>query len=303
MSIPAGKYEDITYISEDYYNATVTMAYCIYTEKVTSTQYFVKLAGKYYRYSEFSCICHENYGHGCYWCSSISQYEFNETSRDKVWYYRVVDANGNILGHYTEFTVTEAGIVPQNETSEGIGVEINNSILLGYTPEGNAVYEISFWVDSAAEKTYTTETLSDGTVFYHVDGIGYLKDQAGRYIPARKMLAANGEYEIVCRIHSAYVTDGNLNYPGVLDAYAEFKVGGNYITISPELLEIAKANRSWFSLEIYVHNSGTVEINYDILETLFLYGGTENMPNGDGEGENFGGGDGYYDKEEPLPEK
>lgn len=269
--IPAGKYYDISYSTSTYYNGDVTIAICRYTEKATAVQYFVKLAGKYYRYDGHgSCYCDKFYGyHGCYWCASIDEDTFKYHNYDKVWYYQLIDRDGNLLGYYTEFEVSDAGFVPKNQTYDVIEGEMINSILLGYTEDGYALYEVAFYVESAAGKDYTVEQQPDGTVFYHVDGTGYLKDQSGRYIPARKMLNANGEYEIVCRIYSAYVNDGYLDYPGVLDLFVDYKIGNSYITISRELLEVAKNNRNAFYIRLNIKNYGEVYIDYDILDALF----------------------------------
>lgn len=268
--LPADKYDSIRYTLEDYYNDNVTIAECRYTEIENHTQYFVKLAGKYYRYNSYGCNCHDLwYGDGCYWCASISEDEFVNSSLDKIWYYEVYDENGNLYGYYSQFSVSDNGFVPQNQLYELVDGALQRRVFLGYTTDGYKLYEVTVSVQSAAGKNYTTETQADGTVFYHVDGIGYLKDQSGRYIPARKMLNANGEYEIVCRIHSAYLSENYVNLPGVLDAYVDVEIGNAYMTISPELLEIAKANRNTFKITLSIEYYGEVEINYYTLESLF----------------------------------
>lgn len=291
--LPAGKYTGIKYEPQTYYNKTVTMAVCSYTERITASQYFVKLAGNYYRYD--SCNCANDYKYfGCYWCVRLSQDDFNNSARDKVWYYALENENGQIIGFYSEFGIEDGNFVPMNETYEIPADDMINMLPLGYTADGNMLYEVSFYTDTAAGVEYTVEELADGTVYYHVNGVGYLKDQSGYYIPARKMLNADGEYEIVCRIHSAYVNDEYLDYVGVLDAFVETGIGKGYVTISPEFLEIAKANRNQFYLRLYVsgnYGSGQIRINYEILKSLFN-GELNNNPGEDNEPMNpsIGGG-------------
>ena len=278
--IPAGKYEDIILATESFYNENVTIATCRYVVTEKATQYFVKLAGKFYRYEEYGCHCYELwYGRGCYWCASIGEDEFRDTSLDKVWYYELVDEYENVYGYYSKFSIGENGLIPENQVFEHPDGEKINRAFLGYTADGRMLYEISFYVQSAAGKNYTAETQADGTVFYHVDGIGYLKDQSGRYVPAYKMLNSKGEYEIVCRIHSAYISEKYVNYAGVLDAYVDFSIGGSYVTFSPDLLEVAEANRSQFKIQIYT-NSSEVEIGYDLLDALFNGKTNDEYPEG-----------------------
>ena len=87
------------------------------------------------------------------------------------------------------------------------------------------------------------------------------------------------------------------------------------MTISPELLEIAKANRNTFEIRLHVEYHGEVNINYDILEELFngkmndgdMNEGEDNWSDKEDGGsdfgdESFGGGenigDGSFGKEE-----
>ena len=297
IQVDESDYVEITYHNTDYVNGEFTMAECRYTYKENATLLYVKLAGKYYRFNE--CYCHNFwFGKGCYWCASIDEDQFINSSFDKVWYYEVCDKYENLIGYYERFGISDEGFVPENQIYELPNGMKESKTFLGYTTDGNMIWEISLYVESASGKEYTVETQPDGTVFYHVDGIGYLKDQSGRYIPAYKMLNTKGEYEIVCRIHSAYVQDEYSYYPSVLDAYVDVNIGNGYITITPELLEVARANRNYFFIRLYVEGLGEIELNYDILEALFEgrmpEGNPDNYPEYDPDkypegGEDFGG--------------
>ena len=254
--------------TENYYNKTVTIVRYTTVYESTTSYDFIKLAGKYYDYNHISTYC--------YLDRRLTAEDFALVGLDKVWYYKVVDSDTGEVTYYTEFIPSDFGFAPAGEevNESAIGGSFQSETLLGYTAEGHALYEVAFFAESSANKSYTTVTQSDGTVFYHVDGKGYLKDQKGYYIPARQVTNADGQTEIVCLIRSAFVYDDYLNdHNELLDKYLSIGNGGATLIITPEMLEFAKHNRNDFEFTYEYKrgwNTRSEEIGYDRLEALFM---------------------------------
>jgi hypothetical protein len=159
-------------------------------------------------------------------------------------------------------------------------------VILGYTADGNPLYEVAFYLnEGTTEFEYTVEEQDDGTVFYHVDGAGYLKDQQGYYVRARKVTLNDGSTAIVCAIRSAVIYDDVANsYDN--DWFDDYViVDGNTITFTEEFLELAAKAKTRFSFQFYTRDYqdyywNSYYFNYYELETLFMLEDGANVNNG-----------------------
>ena len=243
-----------------------------YTSSYHNVYRYIKLAGRYYQYDW------DYYGYSdSYRDVRLSQYQFNNQAIDKVWYYMVEDPNNGEKTYYTEFIPSDYGFAPSGSIvdPDTITGSLYNTTLLGYTANGEALYEVAYYMtEGSSSFDYTVEEQADGTVFYHVDGVGYLKDQAGYYVRARKVTMQDGTTGIVCFIRGAYIRDDVLNNydHDFMDAYVS--VGWNTVTIQEEFLEIAGYAKTNFNLRIeYTYDSGYWNyeyFDYYMLETCFM---------------------------------
>ncbi|MBR6794766.1 MAG: hypothetical protein IKM52_01500, partial [Clostridia bacterium] len=252
-----------------FYNTEAEIVF-FYREAVREEYYnFIKLAGKYYDYDSawLSAYIHQR----------ITEAQFTQTSRDLVWYYMVVNPDTDERSFYTEFIPSDYGFKPAgkqlDESELGSGY-YEDETLLGYTEEGYELYEVAYYTDSASEEAWTIIDQGDGTVFYHVNGKGYLRDQLGYFVPARQITNEDGKTEIVCMIRGAYVHDEYLNdNEEVLSKFISLSKGGSSLTLTRELLDFAKYNRQHFRFAYTVDNGWSWHdeyVDYDKLSILFL---------------------------------
>lgn len=252
-----------------YLNGSVNVITFSYQGVSTSTYEFIKLAGKFYEYDY-----NYNWWNGTYLEERLDEWEFNEQALDKKWCYAVIDSETSEYTYYTEFIPSDYGFEPAGEIIDPATFENAydwTTTTLGYTSDGDELVELSYYVSEGCENfEYTVEEQSDGTVFYHVNGIGFLKDQAGYYVRARKVTYGDGSTGIVCMLRSAIVYDEHLDEieGNLLDKY--FKVSGNTITLTEELLELASHNKNNFYVRVYSESYGSLYIDYYQLETLFM---------------------------------
>ncbi len=248
----------------DYYNKTVDIVEFTKTTIESITYDFVKLAGKYYDYDDV--------WPRCYRAVAITEEAFTQTSRDLVWYYEVYNPDTFERSYYTEFIPSDYGFTPAgkqlSESELGSG-SYTTRTLLGHTPDGDELYEVAFYTETSANKPWTTVTQDDGTVFYHVDGKGYLRTQTNMYVPARQIKNQDGSTEIVCMIRGAFVHDDYLKENvNLLSDFYRLENGDMTLVLTPELLEFAKHNRSSFYVSFRV-NGNSEDFDCDRLEALF----------------------------------
>ena len=183
----------------------------------------------------------------------------------------ISDEYGNVeYRYFTEFIPSDLGFSPAGE--ELYYPEIPgdyNQTLLGYTADGYALYEISYYVEVEGEGSeYTVEPQSDGTVFLHKNGVGYLKvteNGTNYYVRARKVTHEDGSEEIYCFLKGAVIDADDLE-----DTTDFVAIDDNKITFSAELLEAAKnSNRNEMYIRFWVSGWGTMYLNYYQLEALF----------------------------------
>ena len=282
VEIDTNMYYDRYEYTRKFYNGTVTVACYSYDETFTYSANFVKLAGRMYRYD------------GSYWYNSakpyqqekISEWEFNNLALDKVWYYRVDVTTRDEFGYnsvnstyYTEFIPSDYGFAPAGDVIDPsmINGEYYSETLLGYTADGDPIYEVAYYVSAADAPEWDVEPQDDGTYFLHKDGVGYLmviENEATYYVKARKVEMADGTTQIYCFLRNGRLTGSELNNytENALDEYIFAE--GNKLTITEEFLEIAKNNnKNEFSVTVRYGNENYSDyeyIDYYMLESLFM---------------------------------
>ena len=265
--------------TSSYSNGTVTMVYYSWQETTFENVNFIELAGRMYRYdNSYRYYWWDN----VYTSARLNEWQFNYQALDKVWYYVVEDLKTGERTYYTEFIPSDYGFAPAGDIVNEWDIvgEWNNEVLLGYTADGNPLYEISYYVDASDSIEWTEETQKDGTVFLHKNGIGYLKvtENSGTYyVRARKVQTADGNEEIYCFLRSGHLFGTEIgNFIGdAIDGY--ITVNGNTVTFTKEFLEVAKNNdRNEFYFYIQGENAygnyRSYYFDYYQLESLFMLG-------------------------------
>ena len=282
VEIDTDKYYDRYEYKRTFSNGTVTVASYSYDETYTYAANFVKLAGRMYRYD------------GGYWENTARPYQygkideskFNNLALDKVWYYRVdeiVEGDkeyGNVNStYYTEFIPSDYGFAPAGDVIDPsmITGEYYSETLLGYTADGNPIYEVAYYVSAEGSPKWDVEEQDDGTFFLHKNGAGYLmviENNGTYYVKARKVEMADGTTQIYCFLRNGRLTGSEIDKytENALDEYIFAE--GNKLTITEEFLEIAKNNnRNEFSIKVEYGNenySNYEYIDYYMLESLFM---------------------------------
>lgn len=255
-----------------YANGTFTMVYFSWDAETCNTYYYVKLAGRMYLYEYGSYYYYD----GSYQAEKLNEWEFLYQAVDKAWVYRldVTDQYGNILysTYYSEFIPSDNGFVPSGTIVDpSVIEEIYSETILGYTADGNPIYEIAYWVTEDASP-YTKETQSDGTVFYHKNGVGYLEvtQKYGNkyYVRARKVTMNDGSTQIYCFLRGAVIRPRDIHNDTIMDKYVS--VSGNKVTISADFLNTIE-ERDYYNYVIYLYtNWSSIHFTYYELESLFL---------------------------------
>ena len=261
------------------YNGTFNYVSYSWYASVAYTRNFISLAGRFYRYDCDYYRCWT-----CFEEQKISQSKFESMALDKVWYYVVEDDDGN-LTFYTEFIPSDAGFAPSGEEVDPDSIDgwCYEETLLGYTADGDPLYEYAYYINEDSESfTYTTETQADGTIFYHRNGAGYLRvesEDGPYYVRARKVTNQDGSTQIYCFLGTAMLTSDDVNEDanGVMSQYVT--MDGNEVTISRDFLEIAAygdydRDVLWFRV-YYGEKDGyydTVWFDYYRLAALFRMG-------------------------------
>ncbi len=268
------------FYSNEAYNGTFNFVSYSWYESEAYERNFISLAGRYYRYD-----CEKGY-----WCSTcfqnqkIDEWSFQNMALDKVWYYVVEDDDGN-LTFYTEFIPSDAGFAPAGDVVDPDTIDgwCYGETLLGYTADGDPLYEYAYYINEDSESfTYTAETQDDGTIFYHRNGAGYLRvesDDGPYYVRARKVTNQDGSTQIYCFLGTAMLssTDVEEDASGVMNQFVT--VDGNEVTISRDFLEIAAYgdyDRDVLWLRVYYGEKDgyytTVYFDYYRLAALFQMG-------------------------------
>ena len=196
----------------------------------------------------------------------------------------VEDDDGN-LTFYTEFIPSDAGFAPTGDVVDPDSIDgwCYGETLLGYTADGDCLYEYAYYINEDSESfTYTAETQDDGTIFYHRNGAGYLRvesDDGPYYVRARKVTNQDGSTQIYCFLGTAMLssTDVEEDASGVMNQFVT--VDGNKVTVSRDFLEIAAYgdyNRNVLWLKVYYGEKDgyytTVYFDYYRLAALFQMG-------------------------------
>lgn len=254
-----------------YYNGSFTIAGLTYERTRTYTYRFVKLAGRYYRYGSDS-----GWIWGTYNDEKLNEYEFNNMTLDKVWYYVVVDEYDNRT-YYTEFIPSDSGFTPSGSmiNPEDIEGYIYNQTLLGYTPDGDALYEYVYYVTAdSTVSDLTQETQADGTVFLHKNGVGYLKvteNGSNYYVRARRVNMSNGTTQIYCFLRRGVLIGDEVNEStnGLFNNLLSYS--GNKLTISADFLAAtAGNNKNDFYIDVYRDGYYYTYLDYYKIESLFM---------------------------------
>ena len=270
---------DLSYIPEDatatrttrtYYNGTFTMVEFFYQTIESKLHHFVKLANRYYRY---------NVVNDSYIDVRITEDEFYNQNLDYVWFFKCEDASTGQITYSTEFIPSDDGFV-----LSGDPVDINNiegdykgSTLLGYTADGSPIYEVLYMLTTEADHDWTEEVQSDGTVFLHKDGVGYLRvtqNGVNYYVRARKVAMPDGTDEIYCSIVEAVIYGSEIaeNRNPFLEDY--ISANGRELTIKPELLQlITGGNKNFFNMNVHLSDPNDVwstTISYYQIESFFM---------------------------------
>ena len=283
-----------------YSNGTVTMVDFRWEETLSDTAYFVELAGRMYRYN--SGAYHYWWANTTYQSAKLTKDEFENAALDKEWCYKVFNSESGEETYYSKFIPSDLGFTPVDEITDPSFIfdKDYSETLLGYTADGMALYEISYYVqpdDEGAE--WTEEEQDDGTVFLHKNGIGYLKvtEKNGiYYVRARKVEMEDGSSNIYCFLRTGCLIGGEIgDFVGTaLDGYVTVSL--NTITITEEFLEVAKNNdRNEFYVmfsEYDIHTDFigySLRLDYYMLESLFMLGTTGGSGNMGGGMGNIGG--------------
>ena len=215
------------------------------------------------------------YYNGSYQAEKIHEWEFLYQAVDKAWVYRldVTDQYGNVLysTYYSEFIPSDNGFTPSGTIVDPSVIdEIYSETILGYTADGNPIYEIAYWVTEDASP-YTKETQSDGTVFYHKNGVGYLEvtQKYGEkyYVRARKVTMSDGSTQIYCFLRGAVIRPNDIHNEAIINKYVS--VSGNKVTISADFLNTFEDRYYYYAIAIYT-NWSSIQFTYYELESLFL---------------------------------
>lgn len=256
-------------------NPNYSLVWFNWVETATVTFHYIKLAGSFYRYDNV----HRYDLPGSFCDRYLNEWDFNNQALSKVWYYVVIDRYTGEARYYTEFIPSDYGFTPSGiEVYEWeISGDLYSQTLLGYTADGNPMYEYAYWVNESSDNfEYTTEVQSDGTVFYHKDGKGYLKvtSKYGQvyYVEARKVTNADGTSEILCFLMGPHLTGNETS------SYAEevrnskyIQIKGNTVTIKKNMVNgILNEYRDHGYIEIHISfsngNSNWYNVDYyDIL--------------------------------------
>lgn len=275
-----GQQVSISHISVDaikdtyttsYANGTFTLVTFSEEREYCNTHYYVKLAGRYYLYNDY-----KYYDEYCYLDQRLDEWDFNYQATDKAWVYmvEVYDEYGNYVEtvYYSEFIPTDLYFIPSgNVVDPSIIGDVYSTTLFGYTAEGYPMHEVAYWV-VGDDSPYTREVQSDGTVFLHKNGVGYLEvNQNGYnyYVRARKVTLTDGTTAIYCMLRGAVIRPYYLYGDDLMDKYVTYTE--NSVTISAEFLELITSKHNT-ALSILVNGSFYSDLHFDYyeLESLFM---------------------------------
>ena len=262
-----------------YCNGTFTFAEFSYVN--VYKYYAIKIGDYFYDLDDF-------YNHG----GGIGEDEFQHNMYDTQRYYKVWDDDMQDWRYYDKFIPGEYFEVYEEVYPEYLPADCNETVL-GYTKEGKEVIEIWFYVDESNpdNEDMTVITLSDGSLFYHINGQGYIKLGENEYIRAVIITDDEGNTSALCIIRRAYVIENEIGV--MFEKYLSYN-GSNRVVIPRELIEImASANgECYFVIET---DQGSIHFDYySLAEAFGIAGGFDEKPEGD-----FGGdynGDKYDDQ-------
>ena len=137
---------------------------------------------------------------------------------------------------------------------------------LGNTKEGYAFYEIVYYIDESIDPEIEVTVLDDGHVFYHIDGIGYVKLAEDHYVKAVLYVDEYGNTSARCYYRRAYIYDYALENCGYLDEY--FNRTDKSITIPKEMVEYMDEIPDHCAFSVTIGEQ-TIIFNYYVLDSYF----------------------------------
>lgn len=137
---------------------------------------------------------------------------------------------------------------------------------LGNTKDGYPFYEIVYYVDESIEPEIEVTVLDDGHVFYHIDGIGYVKLAEDHYVKAVLYVDEYGNTSARCYYRRAYIYDYVLENCGYLDEY--FNRTDKSITIPKEMVGYMDEMPDYCTFSVTIGEQ-TIIFNYYILDSYF----------------------------------
>ena len=202
----------------------------------------------------------------------LDEDRFQENMYDTQRYYRVEDEYGN-MHYYSKFHPSDKYFEVSDEVDPEYIPDTYNSEVIGYTEEGRAVVEIWFYVDESNpdNEDMTVITLSDGSLFYHINGQGYIKFGENKYIRAVIITDDEGNTSALCIIRRAFVREEQINGSDMFERYLSFN-GVNKVVIPNELIEIMASSygECYFVIET---NQGDFRFDYYSLADAFARAG------------------------------
>ena len=267
-----GNYTLESVYSETWYQGVYQMASFSYEEREIYKA--IRIGDKFYDYDSF------NGWHGYNW--KIDEETFKEIMYKTERVYSVVDNELGYTRYYKKFIPGEFFVMYEEIFNVWFpGTVSVHQTHLGYDKSGNDVYELWYYVDESLDSSVETETLSDGSVFYHIDGIGYVKiANTSTYIKAFRIEKSDGSTEVVCTLTDAYIRDYHLSEFGYFKDYISYT--DNKVVIPAEMLDFMYRIPVWCYFEIGT-NGPTLHFDYYTLKAYF--------ENGGGFGGDIGGGD------------
>ncbi len=266
--IPSG------YVLEDtYYRTYCNGVYELANFRWISTELYraIKIGGRFYDYENFCWYYWNDYDSGTYYGSVIiNGEEFKNMMYSTERIYCVWDDEYGAYRYYEKFIPGQYFEVYE-ENTEFVLPQSYNETVLGYTEDGQTVYEIWYYVDETMTTDIETTTLPDGDVFYHINGMGYIKlADVDVYVRAVLVEDSEGNIEPVCLIRKTYINDWYLRE---YDVFEEYISNTGYSVVIPlEMLDIM--SDMYRDAYFQIHTSAeSYRFDCTTLETYFIYGG------------------------------
>lgn len=256
VSAPAG-YTDSEKHTSEYYNGTFTFVEFRRTETVTNKYCAIKIGGKFYDYNEYSWRHH--------WFANEDDFKNHMCDTDRV--YLLWDDELGDYRYYNKFIPGKYFGVDEEIPGFVLPEQYEEWNVLGRTEDGREVIEVWYYLDENMDTELEATELEGGQIFYHIDGIGYIKVRENEYVRA---VLVNGE-PVCFGIPGAYASDEYLNnYSDFIEEYFSFN-GTNKLVIPKEMLEIMYNMPEWCYIRVST-NYGEIRFDYYTLNSYFTYG-------------------------------